>query len=327
MRALRSVLIAVVCAVGLVCSMAAAIPPPYHYTGKIWSPSALPATHSVPGHPLVLDRKGPVKLKEPGVPAVAYRPKAVAWPAAGSGSARPAARSPLSPATSSTPALSEAGSLPVWVGATATSGTEASLVSAPSAVQVRLASRAQSTKAGLKGPILTIDRAGTGSATDTVRLGYASFAAAYGGAWATRLRLVELPACALTTPQLARCKTEKPLVSTDDSFSQTLTANVTLSSAAMTLAATSTPAGPEGNYSATSLNPDDTWSVQNGDFAYSYPITVPSALGGDAPDVALRYDSQSIDGETSGQNTQASWIGDGWDYDPGYIERSYKSCS
>ena len=100
-----------------------------------------------------------------------------------------------------------------------------------------------------------------------------------------------------------------------------------LSQSAVALAATSGPSGPEGSYTATSLNPAGTWTAEEGDFSYSYPITVPPALGGTAPTVALRYDSQSIDGETSGRNTQASWIGDGWDYDAGYIERSYKSCA
>lgn len=54
MRALKSCVVSVVAAAALVCSMAAAIPPPYHYAGKIWSPFALPAPHSVAGHALVL---------------------------------------------------------------------------------------------------------------------------------------------------------------------------------------------------------------------------------------------------------------------------------
>ena len=45
-----------------------------------------------------------------------------------------------------------------------------------------------------------------------------------------------------------------------------------------------------------------------------------------APQVALSYDSQSIDSETSADNTQAGWIGDGWDYSPDFIERSYQPC-
>ena len=43
--------------------------------------------------------------------------------------------------------------------------------------------------------------------------------------------------------------------------------------------------------------------------------------------MALSYDSGSVDGRTTAANGQASWAGDGWDYNPGFIERSYKACS
>ncbi|MFJ2782280.1 MULTISPECIES: polymorphic toxin-type HINT domain-containing protein [unclassified Kitasatospora] len=33
-----------------------------------------------------------------------------------------------------------------------------------------------------------------------------------------------------------------------------------------------------------------------------------------------------MDGKTSSTNAQASWIGDGWDFNPGFIERSYQRC-
>ena len=53
---------------------------------------------------------------------------------------------------------------------------------------------------------------------------------------------------------------------------------------------------------------------------------MPPVPGGLAPQVSLDYDSQAVDGLTSSTNDQASWIGDGWDYEPGYIERDYQSC-
>ena len=43
-----------------------------------------------------------------------------------------------------------------------------------------------------------------------VEVDYAAFAHAYGGDWASRLRLVELPACALTTPKAAKCRSRHP---------------------------------------------------------------------------------------------------------------------
>ena len=45
------------------------------------------------------------------------------------------------------------------------------------------------------------------------------------------------------------------------------------------------------------------------------------------PKVSLDYDSQAVDGLTSSTNNEASWIGDGWDYSPGFIEVDYPVCS
>ena len=55
-------------------------------------------------------------------------------------------------------------------------------------------------------------------------------------------------------------------------------------------------------------------------------MSVPPVPGGLAPQVSLGYNSQRVDGLTSSTNDQASWIGDGWDYQPGFIERDYQSC-
>ncbi len=56
-------------------------------------------------------------------------------------------------------------------------------------------------------------------------------------------------------------------------------------------------------------------------------MAVPPAPAGPTPSVAFTYSSQAVDGRTSVTNGQASWIGDGWDYNPGFIERRYRSCS
>lgn len=295
--------------IALLASMAAAVPLPYHYTGPIWSPFALAPAYSVPGHPLASTRTRQVpKVKEPGVAAVPARPSAVAWPAASS----------------------------------AASALVTSPVAVPSTLRVTLASRAASVKAGVSGLVMTVSQAGSLTAASgaapgasvsltsrvPVRVNYAGFAGAFGGGWASRLRLVEMPACALTTPGKAACRATRPVSSVNDQTAGTLTATVPMAtSGATVLALTAGSSGAEGNYTATTLKPSGSWSVQDGDFSYSYPISVPPSIGGAAPDVALTYDSQSIDGETSGQNTQASWIGDGWQYDPGFIERSYKPCS
>jgi RHS repeat-associated protein len=163
---------------------------------------------------------------------------------------------------------------------------------------------------------------------------YAQFQDAFGGDWASRLRLVSLPACALTTPAAAACRTQKSVISTNNAQAHTVTADVTVPGAASTsttplvLALDSTPAGPAGDFSQTSLKPTGSWTAGGSAdaFTWSYPISVPSVPGGLTPQISLSYDSQSVDGLTSSTNTQPSWIGDGWDYNPGYIERSYQTC-
>ncbi|MEU7872925.1 RHS repeat-associated core domain-containing protein [Dactylosporangium sp. NPDC049140] len=55
-------------------------------------------------------------------------------------------------------------------------------------------------------------------------------------------------------------------------------------------------------------------------------MTLPPALGGAAPAVALAYSSSAVDGMTASTNAQSDWVGSGWSYNPGYIERSYIPC-
>ncbi|WP_199752877.1 RHS repeat-associated core domain-containing protein [Actinoplanes sp. ATCC 53533] len=84
-----------------------------------------------------------------------------------------------------------------------------------------------------------------------------------------------------------------------------------------------------GTPTATSLAPSSTWQVsaQSGDFSWSYPLRVPPAPGGLEPDLALSYASSAVDGRTSATNNQASWVGEGWDLAPGFVERVYGGCA
>ncbi|MGH3680107.1 MAG: hypothetical protein ACRDT2_07630, partial [Natronosporangium sp.] len=83
-----------------------------------------------------------------------------------------------------------------------------------------------------------------------------------------------------------------------------------------------------GDYRATDLSAAGSWAAggNDGAFTYSYPLRLPPAAG-PVPQVSLSYSSGSHDGRTSGQNSQASWVGDGWGYEPGFVERSYRPCS
>ncbi|MEV4756131.1 RHS repeat-associated core domain-containing protein [Micromonospora sp. NPDC049559] len=90
-----------------------------------------------------------------------------------------------------------------------------------------------------------------------------------------------------------------------------------------------TPADGGGTAKATPLSPSATWEVsgQTGDFSWSYPLRVPPSPGGLDPELSLSYSSSLVDGRTSATNNQASWVGDGWDLSPGFIERTYLPCA
>ncbi|MFF4969677.1 RHS repeat-associated core domain-containing protein [Streptomyces sp. NPDC001037] len=215
-------------------------------------------------------------------------------------------------------------------------------------VEARLHSRGQAERAGVDGLLFTLqaeDRAekaaaaaGSGKASAaagagdiTVTVDYAGIAQAHGGGYASRLHLVELPACALTTPAKDACRKSTPLATRNDTDRNTLTAKtVSLRSGAATvLAAVAETGGEKGDFKATSLSPSATWSTQlnTGDFTWSYDMPVPDVPGDLTPDVGLDYSSSSIDGRTGTTNNQGSWVGDGFELSPGFIERRYKPCA
>ncbi|MGW4806925.1 RHS repeat-associated core domain-containing protein [Kitasatospora sp. NPDC004272] len=221
---------------------------------------------------------------------------------------------------------------------------------APTALRVEITDRAKAQAANVDGLLVglePVDSTDSGRAV-TIAVDYDSIAQAYGGGWASRLHLVQMPACALTTPQYDSCRTRVPLETVNDPVTHKLTATVqlpaqetasatadgvptmrldALAATGTAVAAVSGTGGSQGSYTATSLSASGNWGSSQGSFTYSYPISVPASLGGTPPSVALSYDSQSVDGKTSARNSQASWVGDGWEFTPGFIERSYRSCS
>ncbi|MFK0043822.1 RHS repeat domain-containing protein [Streptomyces sp. NPDC090741] len=276
----------------------------------------------------------------------------VNWPAAGSAEVDLAA--PPSPvlSKSGSPLLAalapqQAGSLPVTLlpgpasARTATAG-------GPARFRVTVAGHPQADKAGVDGLLLSVARSGGVPAPGPVQVqvDYSAFRGAYGGDWAARLHLVQLPACALTTPGKAECRIARPLVTTNNTKSGTVTAQVTAASdtepntepnaarstagasQATVLAVTSSASGGSGTYKATPLQPSGSWTGggSSGAFTWSYPLTVPAVPGGLQPSVSLGYNSQSVDGKTAASNNQPGWLGDGWSYEPGFIERRYKAC-
>ncbi|WP_328443363.1 polymorphic toxin-type HINT domain-containing protein [Streptomyces sp. NBC_00386] len=174
-----------------------------------------------------------------------------------------------------------------------------------------------------------------------VRIDYSGFKYAYGGDFASRLRLVKLPACALETPDADGCTSREFVPVDNDTAKGTLTATVVAepdssglssqlgSGSASVYAVTSSSSSDAGDYRASTLSPTGSWDVSTGSgaFAYSLPVDLPKPVMGSAPSLAMTYNSQSVDGRTSATNNQASWVGMGWDLSVGFIERRYRNCS
>ncbi|MFE6975592.1 polymorphic toxin-type HINT domain-containing protein [Streptomyces sp. NPDC057682] len=276
-------------------------------------------------------------VKRPDI-ATAKRSVRAAWPKPGAQTISVSSQAPRSETAD------VASDLPVSM--TAVTGTTKSArgaISTPALTRVKVSveSRDAAEKAGVDGLLFTVGRADGVDAAGQgrVTIDYAAFKNAYGGDWAARLHLVQLPSCALTTPAKAECRVSKPLKTANDTSKSTLTAVAPVpaeartatsatASGATVLAATAEAEGSNGSFSATSLEPSGSWSAggSTGGFSWSYPVGVPNVPGGLTPGVTLGYSSQAVDGRTSASNNQAGWIGDGWGYEPGYIERRYKSC-
>ncbi|WP_158711610.1 ricin-type beta-trefoil lectin domain protein [Streptomyces xylophagus] len=86
--------------------------------------------------------------------------------------------------------------------------------------------------------------------------------------------------------------------------------------------------GAGGSFRATPLSSAGSWAAgsSSGGFAYTYAVDTPPVSAGPTPSIAFSYNSQAVDGKTSTANPQTSWIGEGWSYDTGHIERSYRGC-
>ncbi|OPG13724.1 polymorphic toxin-type HINT domain-containing protein [Microbispora sp. GKU 823] len=171
-----------------------------------------------------------------------------------------------------------------------------------------------------------VETAEASTAPVRVTVDYSAFGSAYGGDWARRLQMVSLPECALTTPDKAGCH-GTALPSRNDGT--TVSAEVPAAAGAGTLmAVTAGASGSSGNFAATPLTASGTWSAggSSGDFSWSYALRLPPALGGPAPQLALAYSAQSVDGRHAASNNQPSWIGEGFEMWSGYVERRYKPC-
>lgn len=262
-------------------------------------------------------------------------------------------------ATATPASLEPAGTLPVKLG-------PAAGAPAPTGTwQVTVKDRTDPLAAGVDGALLTVDAPASGSVPVSVQLDYKAYQNFYGADWASRLRFVQYPECFLTTPTVEACRAYEELETVNDTKTKAITAtvdtaadgtvtpvsapNVSPSAAtgivqaafvkpAATTAATGgdravigavdSGAGEGGSFKATPLISNGQWAAgsSSGGFSWSYPINVPPTPAGPAPKIALGYNSQAVDGKTATSAPQASWVGEGWDYDPGHIQRRYRSC-
>jgi RHS repeat-associated protein len=342
--------IASITAIGVIAGVLTATPAPAQTPTPAGSPLAL--TKSVTG----ITKVTGTKVNVPNPAAHNAQPSRVTWPAATTGTIT-LASPPQTNATSATSAAgvkTHASGMPVWaqsISAPALSGAAAKATVASSglrSVAVTVADRQAAAKSGVDGLILSAHTTAGGAGSVRIGLDYGGFAGAFGGNYATRLSMVTLPACALTTPQVAACRIQTPVASTNNAADKSVSAIVPLPAAtasvsngnhadtsetsapvvlAATAGTTSTLGG--GTYSATSLKPSGSWTAggSSGSFTYSYPISVPAAASKLVPSVALSYDSGSVDGQTASSQAQSSWIGDGWSGPESYIEQSFIPCS
>ncbi|MFC4147213.1 RHS repeat-associated core domain-containing protein, partial [Micromonospora mangrovi] len=298
---------------------------------------------SVPVKPVKATRPGP----QPEEAAAKVKRPAPVWPAAGS------AEVDLTTAAGARSAATtgvRAGTLPVTVRPVA-SASARTATAAPGTVRVEVLPKAKAAAAGINGVLLRVGRTdGVNSPGQVdVAVDYAAFASAYGADWSSRLRLVRVPECALTTPGAKGCE-PVPLASRNEVRNRTVSAPVAAapiraavsttdakrlglaSTAALTgtlVAATSGPSGGAGDFTASSLAPSSSWSHggSTGGFQWSYPMRTPGGPGGPSPSLGLGYSSQAVDGRQAATNNQPGAFGEGFDYSPGFIERQYKGCA
>lgn len=224
--------------------------------------------------------------------------------------------------------------------------------SSPSSVVVDQLSAEAARLAGGHGLLFTVaDADGGVGGRLRVEADISGFATAFGGDFASRLQLVRIPECVVLsvregmTPTKA-CQDIDPVTVSSrlDVSRGALTAEIDLGAAlsgrlevaessspsgATALMVTSGAGGSAGTYSATPTTVASTWQVGTGtgNFGWNYPLATAATLTGTTPELSLAYSSQSVDGMTSGDNTQAPATGVGWDLGVPYIERLYGTCT
>lgn len=173
--------------------------------------------------------------------------------------------------------------------------------------------------------------AGPVGAVVEVAVDYGGFAGAGGAGWSSRLGLMVLPGCAVSTPQVPECGRGSAVSGVaNDRVASRVSGRVELSEPVVVVAlAATTGSQGVGDFTATGLAASSSWvgGVSGGAFTWSYPLPVPPVAGGLAPSLAISYDSGVANGRTSATNNQSSWVGEGFELAGGFIERKYSACA
>ncbi len=328
---------------------------------------------SIPATDVDPDAPAPEPTGYEDTPEARVEADPVVWPAAGEVTL-------TLPDQAADVAEGQAGGLPVQIESVAAEQASSKTAAARSTaaaggeVHVGHEPRSVATQVGAIGGVITLDhvesaasaaRTGTSAtaseATDEstrVRVGVdVSFLADAGADLVSRLTLVQLPQCALSTPELEECQARVPVegVELDDQRSSDATSGGIILSGEVDVAANDSadPAalstvdttaatgptvvallaeeeGPNGDWAASSLSASASWDVseQTGGFTWSYPMRTPPVPGGLSPELSLAYSSASLDGKVASSNTQSSQVGDGWEANvSGYVERKYVPCA
>lgn len=226
-------------------------------------------------------------------------------------------------------------------------------------VETHVADAATAALAGTSGPlvILTSPPAesgeqaskASGGATSRVQrptgdvelsVSYAALADRIGGDWASRLRLVAIPECALEQAEETEglgnaasgtdCEPTPIESSVNNTGDQTVTAKVGLSATGTSMVAlTAGTSGSAGDWGATSLAPSASWGVagSSGAFTWSYSLRTPGVSAGPSPELGLSYSSATSDGRVASTNNQTSWVGEGFDVTSSFVERTFVPCA
>ncbi|MFF0255979.1 polymorphic toxin-type HINT domain-containing protein [Micromonospora zamorensis] len=304
---------------------------------------AAPASSGAPQ-----DRSVPVKPLGKRKPDVAQSAKELWKPGSGS---LPAGGSAvvevLGQAAARTSAMPRVGGLPVRVASDASASPDSrGSSSSPGSVRVEVFDKARAERADV--PVLMgIGRADGQNADARVRVevDYSGLRGAFGAAWASRLQLVQFTdcegesteePCTSTTVLAGDNDVERAVVSGSVKLDQSAPTDAALRTAAVegssaagaVVALVAGASSQTGTFTRTPLASSSSWAAgsQSGDFSWSYDMEVPPSAGDLDPEIGLNYSSGRVDGQTNGENTQTSWVGEGWDYQAGYIERFYRPC-